>query len=252
MPQLRVEYAKSGRARCSLPACGQPIARHEVRIGTAVVFPPRSSSDGNIAGAHNSAEAEEGTTSYKWRHLCCFTQRQLQNATAAGDLDNLDGFDDLAPVDQALVNRMKRGELLEKTDVKGRVGDIANSPLAAELLPKGTSPEKKGKSAAASSSPNATKTSTKAEGAEAKKKSTRTTKRTREKRAEKKEEEEKDGAESDATIEYDVAIVTSKPICPYGEKCFRTGAEHMAEYAHGTDADKNVPTRPRAIIKGKK
>ncbi|ORC92964.1 Poly polymerase and DNA-Ligase Zn-finger region family protein [Trypanosoma theileri] len=248
MPQLRVEYAKSGRARCSLPACGQPIARHEVRIGTAVVFPARGQSDSHP----NSAENEEGTISYKWRHLCCFTQRQLQNATAAGDLDNIEGFDDLAPADKALVNSMKRGELVDQSNVKGRVGDVANSPIAAELLPKGgASPAKKGKSEKTTTTTKKTSTTaaTKVEeGAETKKKTTRTTKRTREK----SEENDKDGAESDATIEYDVSVVKTKPVCPYGEKCFRTGAEHMAEYTHGTDADVNVPARPRAIIKGKK
>ncbi|KEG09765.1 Poly polymerase and DNA-Ligase Zn-finger region family protein [Trypanosoma grayi] len=241
MPQLRVEYAKSGRAKCALTACLQTIVKHEVRIGTAVVFP--------VSGGSQPTTGEE-QLSYKWRHLCCFTEKQLQNAKASGDLDTIEGFDDLAPADRELVCQMKSGELLQRPDLKGRVGDVANSPQAAELLPKGASPAKERKVA--------TKTSTSASIAKASPpkvpaKSTRPAKRAREvSEGSNHNNKNDDGDASDATVEFEVVVETSRPRCPYGDKCFRTSAEHMAEYSHGTESDKASPPRRRAVIKGKK
>ncbi|EKF32413.1 hypothetical protein MOQ_003736 [Trypanosoma cruzi marinkellei] len=227
MPKLRVEYAKSGRGKCSSSGCSQEIAKNEVRIGTAFLFP--------TPGGVND-EAGNERLSYKWRHLCCFTEIQLENARASGEINSIDGYSDLAPADQELVDQLKRGELIQKTSLKGRIGDVANSPLAAELLRKGKG-SAKGSTNASSSSPK-----------KAAAKRAQVTKRPREEREAAVKEED----DSDATEEYEVVVETSKPQCPYGSNCFRTGADHIAEYFHGTEADKASPPRLRAVIKGKK
>ncbi|KAF8291119.1 putative Zinc-finger (CX5CX6HX5H) motif containing protein [Trypanosoma cruzi] len=227
MPKLRVEYAKSGRGKCSSSGCSQEIVKNEVRIGTAFLFP----APGGVQD-----EAGKERLCYKWRHLCCFTDIQLENARASGEINDIDGYSDLAPADQELVEKLKRGELVQKKSLKGRIGDFENSPLAAGLLQKGKG-FAKGSTNASSSSPR-----------KAAVKRGQIAKRSREEKEAAVREED----DSDATEEYEVVVETSKPHCPYGSNCFRTGAEHIAEYFHGTEADKASPPRLRAVIKGKK
>ncbi len=91
MPPLKVEYAKSGRSVCSLKECSKAIDKGAVRIGTGNLMPGMEQ------------------LSYKWRHLCCFTKRQLASVPS---VDSIEGYDDLVPPDQALVRRMVKGELV--------------------------------------------------------------------------------------------------------------------------------------------
>lgn len=213
MPQLRVEYAKSGRAKCSLTSCKKPIAKHEVRIGTVMTLP----------------FGEEGVESVAYRHVCCFTARQLSNAKAT--LDDIEGYNDLAPADKALIDQMKKGELVGKTQLIGRVGDVANSPLAAEL---GATE----KTAAAGKAPRA--------------------KREKKAPAKPPQEEDAEAVDSDATEEFevDVRAVSARPVCPYGANCFRTAPDHFEQFSHD-DGDTAAPpsgadTAVRPVIVGKK
>ncbi|KAG8347001.1 Poly(ADP ribose) polymerase and DNA Ligase Zn finger region Zinc finger (CX5CX6HX5H) motif [Trypanosoma vivax] len=237
MPQLRVEYAKSGRAKCSSTTCNMTIAKNEVRVGTAVLFPAA----GNGGG--------EPTLTYKWRHVCCFTDRQLKNALAEGGMDSIEGLDDLAPTDRDLIAQMMRGELFERTDLIGRVGDVVKTSVGGRKARDTTSTSSKDKSA---------------------------TKRKREDvipvepgasrpfvknvQASKLLLEDSQGSgdggianEGDvsdsATEEFDVSVESTRPPCPYGDKCFRNSVHHMAEYSHGPELDKANPPRLRAVIK---
>jgi hypothetical protein len=96
MPPLRVEYAKSARAVCSLKECGKNIEKGAVRIGTGAMMP----------GVDDIR--------FKWRHLCCFTKRQLASAQS---VDSIAGYEDLAPEDQVLVQRMVKGQLIGDASV---------------------------------------------------------------------------------------------------------------------------------------
>lgn len=228
MAPLHVEYAKSARAKCGLTSCKKAIAKNEVRIGTAIVLP----------------FGDDGAESIKWRHLCCFTDRQLVNAKASGDIDNIVGYDNLAPADKALVEQMKRGELISKEALIGRVGDIMNSPLAAELA--GKPAKGKGKVAVAGEAPVAAKPPAAAKAPP-------------KKRAAKKVAPAavaEDSVDSDATDEYDVEVrdVSSKPKCPYGALCFRTALDHFSTFSHDeVPADASPgPTAKRPVITGKK
>ncbi|TPP48251.1 Poly(ADP-ribose) polymerase and DNA-Ligase Zn-finger region family protein [Leishmania donovani] len=122
MPKLCVEYSKSGRAKCSNTSCGKKIEKHELRIGTEVIMP----------------FSEEGVESWKWRHLCCFTERQLSNARSSGDIDAIQGEGDLAPADKALVQKMREGRLVGDTSILGRIGDIAHSAKRPPAPPRKT------------------------------------------------------------------------------------------------------------------
>ncbi|EPY35070.1 hypothetical protein STCU_01265 [Strigomonas culicis] len=239
MPVLRVEYAKSARAKCSLTGCGKKIDKHEVRIGTQVLLP----------------NMDEDAESFKWRHLCCFTERQLQNAKASGDLDKMQGYTDLAAADQKLVDQMKEGKLVGDPSILGRVGDVMHSPIAAELLGKG-----KGKAAAAK------KGGEERNGEESPSKPAKPGAK-RGRKVGKAGAEKGDGAsdvDSQATDQYevDVRLSSNKPTCPYGTSCFRTNPEHFLEYDHsgsqgpsdakGHGADGGPQQRKVAIISGKK
>ncbi|KAG5488531.1 hypothetical protein JIQ42_00138 [Leishmania sp. Namibia] len=226
MPKLCVEYSKSGRAKCSNTTCGKKIEKHELRIGTEVMMP----------------FSDEGIESWKWRHLCCFTERQLSNARGSGDIDAIQGENDLAPADMALVQKMREGLLVGDTSILGRIGDVANSPVAAELKGMG------GKAAKA-------KTKAKARASDSGEKGGSPPAVIGEKRPRAPPRNAKtanakmpdDDVDSEATDEYEVAVetVAGNPKCPYGAKCFRTNQEHFRQYAHddedGTTADDMAP-----------
>uniref|UniRef100_A0A7S1I875 Poly [ADP-ribose] polymerase n=1 Tax=Eutreptiella gymnastica TaxID=73025 RepID=A0A7S1I875_9EUGL len=117
MPETKVEYAKSDRSRCTKPGCGETIEKDQLRIGTAVSY---------------FGDSEK---SYKWRHLCCFTARQIANIES---IDTIDGIDDLAECDVALVKRLLNKELIDDVSLlKGNSSSIDTSTFAnGECLPK--------------------------------------------------------------------------------------------------------------------
>ncbi|CCW67024.1 unnamed protein product [Phytomonas sp. Hart1] len=117
MPRLVVEYAKSGRSVCSASTCGLKIVKHEIRIGS-VSDNPFEEGAGEIV---------------KWRHLCCFSDRQLKNAKDSGALEEIEGVTNLSSSDKELVLEFQKGELGGKSELIGRVGDVLNSPLAEAL-----------------------------------------------------------------------------------------------------------------------
>eukprot|EP00667_Euglena_gracilis_P002735 EG_transcript_2740 len=90
-PKAMVEYAKSGRSRCTHKPCSETIEKGELRVGTPVTMP----------GADSA--------SFKWRHVCCFTARQIDNAKS---IDNVHGLEELKPADRLLVKRMMGKELV--------------------------------------------------------------------------------------------------------------------------------------------
>ncbi|AYU83485.1 hypothetical protein, conserved [Leishmania donovani] len=223
MPKLCVEYSKSGRAKCSNTSCGKKIEKHELRIGTEVIMP----------------FSEEGVESWKWRHLCCFTERQLSNARSSGDIDAIQGEGDLAPADKALVQKMREGRLVGDTSILGRIGDIAHSAVSEELKGKGskaTKPKAKASGSADDGGLPSASAGEKRPPAPPRKTKIPNTKK------------QDDDADSEATEEYEVAVeaVTGKPKCPYGAHCFRTTEEHFRQYTHGDDngtaADAAVPS----------
>nr|ACS87839.1 hypothetical protein CDFL6B12_12 [Angomonas deanei] len=234
MPKLCVEYSKSARAKCSLTSCGKKIEKNELRIGTEIILP----------------YSDDGVESWKWRHLCCFTDRQLANARGSGDIDNIQGEDELAAADKVLVEKMREGKLVGDTSIIGRVGDIGHSKLAAELT------DKK-KDGAAAAKPRAKKSETAVpEGEKAAaspgEKRPRAPRKTKAKAAEKD-----DDVDSEATDEYEVAVeATVKPRCPYGRECFRTHPTHFSQYSHddndGDAASSTKATMKPVIKKGKK
>lgn len=232
MPKLCVEYSKSGRAKCSLTSCGKKIEKNELRIGTEVILP----------------YSDEGVETWKWRHLCCFTERQLGNAKGTGDIDSIQGEDALAPADRALVQKMREGKLIADTSIIGRIGDIASSELATQL--KG-----KGGGAAAKAKPKPKKSEEEG-GASAS--ATPGQKRARAPRKTKAAAvADGDGVDSEATDEYEVAVetVSAKPTCPYGADCFRTNPEHFQQYSHDGDAAKDAgaaQSTKKPVIKKKK
>lgn len=123
MPPLKVEYAKSSRSRCVLKECNKFILKGELRIGTGVLMPGMED------------------PSFKWRHLCCFTDRQLKNVKS---VDHIDGFDDLKEADQKHVLAMLRGELVGKTTFVGHGAEPGSSAAAASTAESGESkPTKK-------------------------------------------------------------------------------------------------------------
>ncbi|KPA80037.1 hypothetical protein ABB37_05056 [Leptomonas pyrrhocoris] len=232
MPKLCVEYSKSGRAKCSLTSCGKKIEKNELRIGTEVILP----------------YSDDGVETWKWRHLCCFTERQLGNARGTGDIDNIQGEDDLAPADKALVQEMREGKLVGATTIIGRIGDVAHSRLASELTGKG------GAAAASKGKAKTKKSDDREDGGSAS--ASPGEKRAR---APRKKAQVDDDVDSEATDEYEVAVeaVSEKPKCPYGADCFRTNPEHFQQYSHDGDAAESAAlatTKPtmKPVIKRKK
>lgn len=222
MPKLCVEYSKSGRAKCSNTSCGKKIEKHELRIGTEVIMP----------------FSEEGVESWKWRHLCCFTERQISNARSSGDIDAIQGEGDLAPADKALVQNMREGRLVGDMSIVGRIGDVAHSAATEELKGKGSKAVKPKAKASGSANDGGLPTASTGE------------KRPRAPPRKPKMPNTKmhDDVDSDSTEEYEVAVeaVMGKPKCPYGANCFRTNEEHFRQYTHGDDngtaADAAVPS----------
>lgn len=115
MPPLRVEYAKSSRSTCALKECSKPIEKNALRIGTGAMMPG----------------ADE--VRYKWRHVCCFTKRQL---AGAGSVDNIEGYDLIAEADQAIIRDMVAGRLVGdarymQASAAATAGTAAGSPAPA-------------------------------------------------------------------------------------------------------------------------
>ncbi|CAJ1035967.1 Poly(ADP-ribose) polymerase and DNA-Ligase Zn-finger region [Leishmania shawi] len=238
MPRLCVEYSKSGRAKCSNTSCGKKIEKHELRIGTEVIMQFR----------------DEEIESWKWRHLCCFTERQLSNAKETGDINAIQGEDDLAPADKALLQEMREGRLVGDTSILGRIGDVTHSPVADELKGKGGKVAKSKAKASLSADNRGSPSATAGE-----KRPRLPLRKANMANATTKD----DDADSEATDEYEVAVetVTGNLKCPYGANCFRTNQEHFRQYTHGdengTAADAAVPSdhsgaKLKPVIKRKK
>lgn len=204
MPPLRVEYAKSARSRCTLKECSKFIEKGEVRLGTAVMMPGMDE------------------PSFKWRHLCCFTARQVKNA--GGSVDNIEGFDDLMQPDRDLVVKMMKGSLVGDSSIIGKTGTAGASPSVDASAPK-----------------------KKAEGGKAK---TVVPK--------KRQRAAGDGADSDATDDYEVfeegqtTSVVERPMCPYGASCFRKNAEHRAQFRHDAGESSTSPLTATHVSIGAK
>ncbi len=153
---------------------------------------------------------------YKWRHLCCFTKRQL--ASVSG-VDQIQGYDDCGPEDQALLGRLVRGELVGDAKIIGRISGAGADHAAAT-----TSPGKK-------------------------------TGGTRKRNREGDSGSDDFGgapADSDATETEDEdaspAPPPLKPMCPHGADCYRKNPEHFAEYRHPGDP---VPPPAATTVKVK-
>jgi hypothetical protein len=199
MPALRVENAKSSRSRCALKACAAFIQKGELRIGTGVLMPGM----------------EE--LSFKWRHLCCFTARQIKNM--GGSVDNVDGYDDLTPPEQELVRQMLSGKLVGDKSIVGRgATEAASAAPAAKVAAGRVNTE-------------------------------RPSKRQREKTLHVVEDV------SDATEEYDTEVVLQDarpPLCPYGAACFRKNPEHYKQYAHGDEPHIGESVEKQLLVIAKK
>lgn len=254
MPKLKIEYALSGHSKCTATSCKKTIAKHELRIGTEYVVPGILT--GKPSEALDGDEEKDPTTAFRWRHLCCFTDRQIQNARTSGDLAAIEGYELLAPKDKQVVEDMKAGKLVNKTEYMGRVGDVANSPMADELIkPKKRAPAKR--KAADNDDDNDTDNPNK-------KKTKAAPTSPAAKRAKKEtvaKDNDKDDVDSEATEEYEVAVeaVPARPPCPFGPDCFRTNEEHFLQYDHSNSGSKNEGTAEekkdtvlRPVIKGKK
>lgn len=79
----RVEYASSARSKCKgpKPCSGTAILKGEMRLGSVI----------DVRGA----------TSYVWRHWGCVTPKIISNIkNSVGDVEDLDGFDDLKDDDK--------------------------------------------------------------------------------------------------------------------------------------------------------
>ena len=153
----------------------------EMRIGTGVLMPGM----------------EE--LSYKWRHLCCFTARQIKNI--GGSLDSIEGFEDLKDEDQQVLKKMLRGELVGDATIIGRGAEATGASPAAPTKKKGV----------ASPPPVETRKRPRAAAVL------------------------KDDDVSDATDDYETQIVIQDekpPLCPYGASCFRKNPEHFKAYRH--------------------
>jgi hypothetical protein len=185
MPPLKVEYAKSGRSLCSLKECSKAIEKGAVRVGTGAMMP----------GADELR--------YKWRHLCCFTKRQLASVQS---VDAIQGYEDLAASDQALVRRMVKGELIGNASVMGP-SDAAPAAVASG------SPKKKNRAEAGASPSPAV-----ASGSD--------------------DDAENGGVTSVAAATAAAAAAPlpigpdGRRICPYGELCFRIDPAHFGQCSH--------------------
>lgn len=204
MPNLCVEYAKSARAKCT--KCKIAIQKHEIRIGTEVQL---------------ALGSDDPVVSWQWRHLCCFTDRQIKNAEASGAFGNINGYDELASDDKALVDDLKMGKLVDKTELIGRIGN-AESASASSKKEKTTTDRTKETNSADIRTRKRVKTEKNIPG----RKSSTTP------------------LDDEDTEEFEVDVVVSDaPLCPYGEICFQTQPLHHLQFRHGDGA--------RPIIKNK-
>lgn len=202
MPPLKVEYAKSARSRCCLKECSKFIQKGELRVGTGVLMPGMDE------------------PSFKWRHVCCFTARQVKNA--GGSVDNIDGYEALTEADQAVIQDMMKGKLVNNQSLIGRV----SGPVGAEGQhsdgekdddsPKVAKKQQKKAKVAAAVAPLSHPID----------------------------------VDSDATDDYNleeesstVGSSTGQPACPYGSSCFRKNPEHFAQYRHPS-VDQEATSHP--------
>ena len=218
MPPLKVEYAKSGRSKCS--ACKNFLLNGELRIGTGVMMPGM----------------EEYT--YKWRHICCFTTRQIKNA---GSVDTVEGFDELLDEHQPVVSKMLKGEYAGNLTWQGKF----------------IHPEKKALEEA-----KAEKTAKKEAGQRRKREGDSKNKSGGKKKKGGSDDDDSDDDTDDydedgnlvpktnnntgnnnmmmmmpQTNQQQPGTKTAKPMCPFGKNCFKVTKEHFDQYAHPGDAE---------------
>ena len=187
MPTLKVEYAKSSRSRCVNKDCSQFIQKGELRVGTGSTMPGASE------------------MSFKWRHVCCFTKRQL---ASVGTVDELGGYDEMLPADQLKLQKMVRGELVGKTELRGKISIESDSPK--KVAKKGGA----GKKRPRSDDDDGGDTSDA-------------------------------GGDSDAT-DGGYSAPKERPMCPYGATCFRKNPDHFKEFRHGDERDEKYAPKPEA------
>lgn len=179
MPPLKVEYAKSGRSVCSLKECSKPIAKGCVRIGTGAMMP----------GVDELR--------YKFRHLCCFTKRQLASVSS---VDNIEGYDTLAPADQELVRKMVAGKLIGDASVMIPSADAAAA--GGDVTPPAKAHKAEAGAGTAAAAPVDATARTVA------------------------------SSPNLATLPAAHAAAIRDGICPHGQLCFRLDARHFAEMKH--------------------
>ena len=186
-PPVKVEYAKSGRSKCTWKKCSQFIEKGELRVGSGSQMPGM----------------DDGSLTYKWRHLCCFSTIQIKNL---GSVDHIDGYDECLPQHQEALRRMMKGEFAEQySSVRGKYlhPNIDSAPAAGASKKKVTG-EKRARVGPAVTLAGAYVDT---------------------------------GMESDATDDYEVEVSKGRPQCPFGAACFRKNPDHFAQFAHGTDED---------------
>eukprot|EP01063_Lacrimia_lanifica_P006565 TRINITY_DN1404_c0_g1_i1.p1 TRINITY_DN1404_c0_g1~~TRINITY_DN1404_c0_g1_i1.p1 ORF type:complete len:264 (+),score=116.58 TRINITY_DN1404_c0_g1_i1:64-855(+) len=259
MPPYKLEYAKSGRAKCQGPQCKETIAKGELRVGTGMMLPGM----------------EEYT--FKWRHVCCFTKRQLKAATST---DQFEGYDELAEKDQQMIKDMLEGKYVDDRSIIGKTGKASEeapaSPKKKAAAKKkradddagdgdGEKPAKKAKAAAkpaaketkAAAKPAAKETKAaakkeepkavekkaavkkaEAKPAEAKKAAKPAPKKPKKKTVQDETSSETSSTSSDSSSSSSSSSSTSsassgtREECKYGAKCFRLNPEHLAKYKH--------------------
>ncbi len=86
----RLEYSPNNRAGCKgpKPCAGTKIKKGELRLGTLVEI--------------------QGNQSFHWKHWGCSSAkvlRNIQEKEGITDPNDLDGYEDLLPIDQARVQR---------------------------------------------------------------------------------------------------------------------------------------------------
>lgn len=254
MPALKVEYAKSGRAKCS--NCKGFIAHGELRIGTGTMMPGM----------------EE--LSYKWRHICCFTSRQIKNA---GSVDTVEGFDDLLEEHQKVLAKMLKGEYAGNQSWQGK---FLHPEIAASDAAKAAAKKESGKRRKRKEKEKKKKSAKKTKGDDDSSSSSSS--------SDSDDEDDDDDTASDSDDEKNnknngnnmmmmmmgggvaPSPVNSKkkggpkPMCPFGANCFKVTKEHFDQYAHPGDPDldedvaaamnltKNAAAKPTGTLPQKK
>lgn len=183
MPNLCVEYAKSGRAKCT--GCKTVIQKDELRIGIEVIIPLGD---------------KEPVSNWQWRHVCCFTERQIKNAEKAGTLETISGIENLDDKDKNIVEDMKKGNLAGKINM---IGVVKRNPVPSNS-----------------------------------RKTKRETPVSSQKQGKKEETDAPHLSHSsipnDDTEEFEVDFVSpNAPACPAGEACRLTEPFHYKQFSHG-------------------